>query len=193
MEASGGRCVRGVDDWESLWSSPRSFHQWPAEPFLKWLNEQPPHISLLEVGCGNGANLRATDDVQVVAGVDISREAIRRATFRAPWATLKVADVCDLPFTDDLFDAVADIQCLQHIQDQTTAWAEITRVLRPGGQVFSMWLQLGRDQYPDLTFYDYNLKTMNDLGLSIENKGFTSRGWRNTQVGHHLLTLRFTG
>jgi SAM-dependent methyltransferase len=52
-------------------------------------------------------------------------------------ATAKVVrgDVLSLPFPNATFDAVIASEVLEHIPDDERAMAEITRVVRPGGQV----------------------------------------------------------
>lgn len=39
----------------------------------------------------------------------------------------------DLPFDDESFDAVICRETIEHVLDEKDAWAEITRVLKPGG------------------------------------------------------------
>ncbi|HZS29695.1 MAG TPA: class I SAM-dependent methyltransferase [Gaiellaceae bacterium] len=93
---------------------------------------------VLEVGCGDGNIWRENLD-RIPPGwrltlTDFSAgmvEAARAALGdRAEYA---VADVQDLPFADESFDAVIANHMLFHVEDRPRALAEIARVLRPGG------------------------------------------------------------
>lgn len=44
-----------------------------------------------------------------------------------------VCDVCDMPFSDNSFDAVFLIEVLEHVHNPPKALSEIYRVLKPGG------------------------------------------------------------
>ncbi len=48
-------------------------------------------------------------------------------------ADIKQGDALSLPFADGEFDRVVAAEVLEHIPDDTTAIAELVRVLRPGG------------------------------------------------------------
>jgi len=48
-------------------------------------------------------------------------------------ADIKQGDALSLPFADGEFDRVVAAEVLEHIPDDTTAIAELARVLRPGG------------------------------------------------------------
>jgi SAM-dependent methyltransferase len=50
-------------------------------------------------------------------------------------------DVCDLPFRDGVFDAVVNIQVLEHIKEPHVCVAEMARVLKPGGQLILTTVQ----------------------------------------------------
>lgn len=90
---------------------------------------------LLEIGCGEGANLhhlRASG--ARFFGVDFSRA---RAAFarRAVHAETVAADATALPFADGSFDAVLIRDLLHHVKDGRAVLAEARRVLRPGGRL----------------------------------------------------------
>lgn len=102
---------------------------------------------ILDAGCGIGANaIWLTQEGYVVDGVDISTEAIRRLHFRSDgfeWNgvdlhSAQVGDITDLQFRDGMFDAVIEVCVLQHVSDPLLAIKEAYRVLKHGGQMFSM-------------------------------------------------------
>ncbi len=85
---------------------------------------------VLDVGCGNGAYLRGLASRQVDAvGADLSLGMLRNAH----WPRLTNADIVQLPFPDDSFDAVLAPHMLYHVPDRRAAALEARRVLRPGG------------------------------------------------------------
>jgi SAM-dependent methyltransferase len=106
-------------------------------------------INILDVGCGVGAQLFwLAEQGFGVRGIDISREAVERLHGRARSgkrlynAGAGLGDVALNAggFINENFDAAIDVCCLQHLDhDQVRkALAEIYRVLKPGGWLFSM-------------------------------------------------------
>ena len=107
---------------------------------------------VLDVGCGAGATpayLAKRHGCRVV-GVDISQRMIDRAreTARregvADRTEFRVADAQDLPFDDNVFDAVITESVAAFPEDKQKAADEYVRVTRPGGYVGlneSTWLQ----------------------------------------------------
>ena len=90
---------------------------------------------LLEIGCGEGANLHHLREAGAVRfGVDYSgaRTAFARRATDAHTAT---ADATRLPFADGAFDVVLIRDVLHHIADVDGVLAEARRVLRPGGRL----------------------------------------------------------
>jgi ubiquinone/menaquinone biosynthesis C-methylase UbiE len=102
----------------------------------------PPQTRVLEPGCGNGKTLAAMSlRGWSVTGIDISPRAVhlaRRAFASEQNENLAVADVRQMPFCDGAFDAVFAFHVLGHLSgpDRDNALAELSRVTRPGGQVF---------------------------------------------------------
>ncbi len=75
--------------------------------------------SVLDVGCGDGANLAgflAARPVPVVAGVDISPAAVRLAQARLPQGNFRVLDLA-AGHLDRKFDLVLCCDVLEHIED----------------------------------------------------------------------------
>lgn len=98
---------------------------------------------VLEVGCGIGvgpAYIAKRFGCQVMA-VDISEKMLSWARQRArregvaDRITFRKADVCELPFNDDRFDAVIVESVLAFVKDKETAIQELIRVTKPGGYI----------------------------------------------------------
>jgi SAM-dependent methyltransferase len=91
---------------------------------------------ILEVGCGEGANLRnlrqRLDGARVFA-VDFSPPKVRFASQGG--ARGACADAASLPFPDRAFDAVLIRDLLHHVPDRAGVLREAARVLRLGGRL----------------------------------------------------------
>lgn len=90
---------------------------------------------LLEIGCGEGANLHHLRTAGAVRfGIDYSsaRTAFAR---RATGAHTVTADATRLPFSDGAFDVVLIRDVLHHIANADGVLAEARRVLRRGGRL----------------------------------------------------------
>jgi malonyl-CoA O-methyltransferase len=94
---------------------------------------------IVDLGCGTGAGaaaLRRRFPRALVIGVDRSHEMTRRAR-RAQrfWRRHEClcADACALPLASESADLVFSSLMLQHCDDPALAFAEVQRVLRPGG------------------------------------------------------------
>jgi ubiquinone/menaquinone biosynthesis C-methylase UbiE len=97
---------------------------------------------VLEIGCGSGAmaaellrnypavRLTATDFDESM--VDVAR---RRLVEFGSRAEVRQADATGLPFPDCSFDAVLSFIMLHHVLQWEQAFAEMARVLRPGGRL----------------------------------------------------------
>jgi SAM-dependent methyltransferase len=81
-------------------------------------------------------------------------------------------DVCELPFRDGVFDAVVNIQVLEHIKEPGVCVAEMARVLKPGGQLILTTVQDWEiHQHPN-DFFRY---TRYGLEYLFEKAGLKSR------------------
>ena len=91
---------------------------------------------LLEVGCGRGF---LTEQVQRVApdtiGIDVNAEAVSNAVTHH----LRVMDAQQLAFRDERFDKIYSFHAIEHIPDLRRAFAEMDRVLKPGGSVLLVY------------------------------------------------------
>jgi arsenite methyltransferase len=107
---------------------------------------------VLDVGCGAGVTpcfLAKRYGCRVV-GVDIRARMVQRCEERARQegvtdrVEFRVADAQDLPFEDELFDAVITESVISLLEDKQRAANEYVRVTRPGGYVGlaeSTWLK----------------------------------------------------
>lgn len=93
---------------------------------------------VLEVGCGDGNIWRVNRD-RIPPGWRLTLTDFSPGMVDAARAVLgdraeyAVADVQDLPFPSESFDAVIANHMLFHVEDRPRALGELARVLRPGG------------------------------------------------------------
>ena len=90
----------------------------------------------LDIGCGAGAALvMARARGAIVSGCDAAENLAAIARERLPGARILVADMEELPFADESFDAVTGINVFQFAGDTGKAFAEAARVTRRDGTV----------------------------------------------------------
>ena len=116
---------------------------YPATDALHRLCHLEEAQEVLEVGCGIGvgpAYIAKQFDCQVTT-VDISEKMLSWARQRArregvaDRITFRQADIRELPFEDDRFDAAIAESVLAFVDDKEAAIRELIRVTRPGGYV----------------------------------------------------------
>jgi tocopherol O-methyltransferase len=91
---------------------------------------------VVDVGCGYGATSRllAAERGATVTGLTLSA-AQAGALPPAPGVDLLVRDWLDNGLAGGAFDAAIAIESLSHMPDKPRAFAELGRVVRPGGRV----------------------------------------------------------
>src|SRR5215831_5426690 len=137
---------------------------------------------ILEAGCGTGhfaIELRKRYAAQVAA-VDLEPEAMRfcrRLGVPNPART----SVASLPFPNETFDLVTSMDVLPHFApgEEATPFAEMVRVLRPGGFLFlrAAALRLFRSRHSQYVW---------------ESQRFTKAHLKQLAQAHHLRILRLT-
>lgn len=102
---------------------------------------RPPGV-LLDVGTGTGALAAALldhDPAQELVVIDIAHGMTRAATQRLPAVLPCDGDARQLPFAEAAFAGVVSSSVYQWVDDLPAAFAEVARVLAPGG-VFALAL-----------------------------------------------------
>lgn len=115
------------------------------EPFLHQHVALHQAVSVLEIGCGVGAQLKLLVERNPQArfvGIDLSAGNVARARaylrehVESGRVTLLQGDAVDLPFPEASFDAVVIFFVLEHVQDPPRVLSQARRVLSVGGQVY---------------------------------------------------------
>ncbi len=89
---------------------------------------------VVEAGCGEGygAALLAKSASRVIA-VDTAADVVEHVRRAYPGTTPVRADLQQLPFADATAEVIANLQVIEHLNDQEAFLAECARVLRPAG------------------------------------------------------------
>ena len=105
---------------------------------LPWV--VPGSARILDLGCGDGATLRALHSPRgtFAVGVDLSSEGLKTAKALTPYAHFVCARGEQLPFRDECFDSVICGVALPYM-DISRTLAEVRRVLKPSG---GLWASL---------------------------------------------------
>jgi SAM-dependent methyltransferase len=140
----------------------------PLAAGLLQVRPEPERALDVGTGLGDGALLVAREFPHArVRGVDLSEEMVRRAQARIGLdpegrVAFKVADASNLPFEDESFDLVTQL-------NMPPFFAEIARVLRPGG-----FAVIAASWGPGTPFYTPE---------SVLRRGFRKRGLEGVEIG----------
>ncbi len=139
---------------------------------------------VLDAGCGTGRMSRyLADRGCAVQGVDLSPGMVEMARRDHPDLEFAVASLTDLPFPDDSFAGVMVWYSAIHTppEGQARIFAEVARVLRPGGH-FLIGLQAGegtRDVSAAYAKFGHDVElerylyTADEVAALIEGAGLT--------------------
>jgi SAM-dependent methyltransferase len=124
-----------------------------ASDLVGRLNEVSPE-AVLEVAAGTGAVTRAMaaglPESTSIVSTDLNQPMLDYAASvgTARPVVWQQADVTDLPFPDGMFDAVVCQFSVMFFPDRRQAFAEIYRVLKPGGVfLFNVWDRIEDNEF----------------------------------------------
>ncbi len=117
--------------------------------WFKWVFDTLVKLSadakILELGCGHGLLWKENAD-RIPSGWDITLSDLSSGMLDSVWRNLVVTgrnykfkeiDAQQIPFADETFDVVIANHMLYHVPDRAKAFAEIKRVLKPGGRLIA--------------------------------------------------------
>lgn len=202
--------------WEQIHSQ-RGWGKYPNEELVSFIGrnffnipeEERKNIKILEVSCGQGANLwfLAKEGFDVY-GMDVSPSAMEKAEkylneAHNVRANLKVADASELPYENEFYEIVIDCATIQHLpfKDHGNVYSEIYRILNPTGYFWSFHIAKGSWGYGTGKLIDYetfdNLSDgpLTDMGVScmpsdkdletlLLNRGFKINGVEKYSLTH---------
>ncbi|MGI9597342.1 MAG: class I SAM-dependent methyltransferase [Acidimicrobiales bacterium] len=167
---------------------------------------------VLDVGSGLGACgvlLAERYGAASVLGVDIEAHLIEHSTERAEANQLRdrvrfqLIEPGPLPLGDDSFDLVFPQDAIVHIPDKPAFYAEVTRVLKPGGVfVGSDWLRGGEETgteralaWLEFVHLNFRMQNISQLKASLEEAGFQDvrlndrNHWYRTEIENELAAV----
>jgi cyclopropane fatty-acyl-phospholipid synthase-like methyltransferase len=112
---------------------------WPRlKRVIEFIEPLASGSRVLDLGCGNG--IPATREIaksHTVTGVDISSEQIRRAEANVPQATFRCADVREVEFPLETFDAIVALYLIDNVRaaDYPSLFEKLAGWLKPGGRI----------------------------------------------------------
>jgi phosphoethanolamine N-methyltransferase len=163
--------------------------------------------SVLDIGCGLGAIdelLVAQHGAAAVVGIDVDPVLLAGMRTRIDGAQLAgriravQVEAGPLPFGDAEFDVVFSKDSLVQIPDKPAIFAEVLRVLRPGGRfIASDWLRGGGAEYSAemLEFFRlegiaYNMATLAQSAAGLRAAGFEAVEIRDRHDWYLALARR---
>jgi SAM-dependent methyltransferase len=151
-----------------------------------------PASRVLDLGCGIGGPARylAATFGCAVTGVDLSPGFIDAAIYLtarcglSDRVTFQVGDALHLPFVAGAFDSVFLQHVAMNIEDRAALYAEVRRILAPGGRfaTYDLVLREGDVVYPAPWARDAStsfLRSEADTRAALEEAGFTAILWRD--------------
>ena len=120
-------------------TNPYGWFKWVFDTLLKL----PENAKILELGSGH-ALLWKENSSRIPPGWVITLSDLSSGMLDAAWRNLvitgrafqfKEIDAQSIPFEEETFDAVIANHMLYHVPDRPKAFAEIKRVLKPGGHL----------------------------------------------------------
>lgn len=91
-------------------------------------------INILNVGCGTGGTVPLLEEFGSVENVDMAQQALDFMRSRG-YTKVKLIDGKKLPYKDHAFDLVVAFDVLEHIENDSAALKEWSRVLKPSGRI----------------------------------------------------------
>ncbi len=110
-----------------------------------------------------------------------------------PGVTDVVASALDMPFKDERFDCVIATECFEHISDPFLFCREMTRVLKPGGELVITVPFLFHQHGDPFDFWRPTRQCLLDLLQQYESVRVTSLGNRVHVISDLLTTAKPKG
>lgn len=118
------------------------------------MGEPSPHLQILDLGCGSGLLTRwLTDKGFDAQGVDFSHGLLEIAQKEHPDIFFTESNIISTPYPDGSFDIVVSGLVMHYVQDLTTVFTEVVRILRDGG-AFIFTMHHPFDEVMEVTYKD---------------------------------------
>lgn len=184
--------IEGKSEWyeasqEEIWTGPYRHHLLKRRKYVesvlaRYATEKTIY-SLLDLGCGDGANFSWLKPyTENLYGSDYNIIRLLRARRRYIAQEVVLADVTDYGAKDEAFDFIFFNHVLEHIPEDEQALREVFRILKRGGTCIigvpnegAFWWQLAYKLEPEtLKQTDHvHFYTVKSLSEKIKKVGFT--------------------
>lgn len=91
------------------------------------------NATVLEIGCGTGANLQMLDQHGALSAMEYDEKACAMANTLGACSVRAGGLPHDVPYADASFDLVCMLDVLEHIEDDEAALSRVLRLAKPGG------------------------------------------------------------
>ncbi|MCX5716025.1 MAG: class I SAM-dependent methyltransferase [Candidatus Omnitrophica bacterium] len=126
-----------ADEDRFHWQTQNVFVARREKELLEGIFKQRRNAAILEVGCGEGANLFfLKDSFQKITGLDFSLEKSKFAKENSGVTAIVQANALFLPFRADFFDIVFCRDILHHVNGKRKIISEMFRVCKNGGRIY---------------------------------------------------------
>ncbi|MCK5291629.1 MAG: class I SAM-dependent methyltransferase [Thermoplasmata archaeon] len=148
-----------------------------------------PYGRILSVGCGFGVNeilmKEMNSEIEDIVGVDVVPSKVqymRKIVKKIGLDNIESihADGDRLPFPDNSFDCLFQIESLSHMEDPPRALGESVRVLRKKGTIYVLDFNNGMN--PRMIYRSWKLKHFQNVSEYPVNPFFISAELRNLNV-----------
>jgi len=151
-----------------------------------------PNSKALDLGCGNGRLFDFLKDKNIeYFGIDFSEELIKMAKNKYG-NNFQVADILNLPFSDNYFDTIWSVAVFHHIPSRELrllALKEMKRVLKDKGRVIMTCWNLYQKDYLNLLLKYFFCKIFNKSKLDFKDVFVP---WENSNIKryYHAFTKK---
>lgn len=145
----------------------------------------PPQATVLEIGCGTGANLQMLAQHGMLSAMEYDPQARRMASSLNLCSVQPGGLPHDVPYADASFDLVCMLDVLEHIQDDEAALRRVLQLAKPGGRLLItvpayQWLWSEHDT----EHHHFRRYTATRLQTMARNAG-----WHTDRIGYFNTLL----
>lgn len=163
---------------------------WPEMAELKIFIK--PNSKALDLGCSNGRLFDFLKDKNIeYFGIDFSEKLIKMAKNKYG-NNFQVADILNLPFSDNYFDTIWSVAVFHHIPSRELrllALKEMKRVLKDNGRIIMTCWNLYQKDYLNLLLKYFFRKIFNKSKLDFKDV-FVPWGNSNIKRYYHAFTKK---
>jgi len=203
----------GADQLQLIWGDGFLSPGGPAELARIIGKNSVAGLTILDIGSGaGGADVVLVRDhaARKVIGIDVAQGLVELAAARARRLRLddrieyQLVQPGKLPFPDASFDAVFSNDAIIHVDDKAALYAEMFRVLRPGGRLLvGDWL--GSDEaslaplvreFVAASGHNFTMVSLSYMGRLVSSLGFSEvelddrQAWYAAVATEELARLR---